>query len=567
MLVMVLFTLPRLGSYAGTLLTWETTVIDSFGDAYFGGQRVHDFLGDRLVWDEGLASRGQDSLVYGGLTYALFEAAGFNPFTLRLVACVAGLATPLALFALARQTLPHAAAAFAAVVCSLHAYVLFYSRYGTSLSATLLTITLAALAVGLFLGPRRDAWWSGPLAAAALAVATLHYATSRLVVVLLVGIVVVQVVLHLRQTTRRGVVGLVLFVIIAVGFVRLQTAHGVGHRFLSAGGEHIGAFVRDPVQASSYLGRTTDRAPTGLAESVTLARSVGARNWPAFERLWSPRVDEVLAAESGSLTVFHDPPRMPLYFSPLLPFLLWGIVASLGGWRRWPHCLLLPWAAVTMIAVLLTNRVDSHRMITLAVPVSVWLGLGLWEAGRILTRAGVPVVLRHALAAGLFAATLLFNVRYLIPAEPLPAGPLVAAVARQLDRLSGRVTVALSATHEERAMVSLDLLERTRRDRAMQAQPVSVPLQETIKRDDPELLIAPGFVVGLASEIEEEGALLLAPAEPFGRTAAALSDQGFRVRALPGEVGGWVVRLPEAAAGTPADRAHRRNRVGGERGP
>lgn len=567
MLVMALFTLPRLGSYAGTLLTWETTVIDSFADAYSNGQDVLSFLGDRLLWDEGLVSRGQASLVYGGLTYALFGAAGFSPFTLRLVACLAGLATPLALFAFARRTLSHAAATLIAVVCSLHAYVLFYSRYGTSLSATLLTVTLGAVAVYVFLVPGRDRWWSGALAAAALVAATLHYATGRLVVVLLIGVAAVHVVLHLRQTTRRGLVSLALFLLLAVGFIGLQASNDVGRLFLSAGGEHIGALVRDPAEVSSYLGQAAAPPERGFAGTVAVARAVAARNWSGFSRLWSPRVDDLLAADPGSLNVFHDPPQMPLYFAPLLPFLLWGFVASLAGWRRWPHCLLLPWTVVTAVAVLLTNRVDSHRMVTLAVPVSVWVGLGMWDAGWTMRRAGVPVALRHALAAGLFATTVLFNVHYLVPTEPLPANPLVAAVVRQLEGLPGRVTVAVIGAHEHRALVSLELLERTRRHRAWQARPVPEPWREMISRDDPHVLVAPGLVIGLGSEIEEGGALLLTPAEPFARTAAALAAQGFKVRNLPGEIGAWLIQLEESGAAAPAAGSHSRGPGGGVRGP
>jgi len=84
-----------------------------------------------------------------------------------------------------------------------------------------------------------------------------------------------------------------------------------------------------------------------------------------------------------------------------------------------------------------------------------------------------------------------------------------------------------------------------------------------ISRDDPHTMVSPSLVLGLGGEIEERGALLLAPAEPFGRTAAALAAQGFRVQALPGAVGGWVVRLPEA--GTAGRRPP--EPVGGRREP
>ena len=537
------FIVPRLGSYAGALLVWECEVAEGFAAAYRDGVGALSLLARHLLWSNGAVSEGHASLLYGGATYPLLLHAGFTTTALRAVAAALGLLTVPLFFAQARRWLPAGAALLATAAWSLSTSVLLYARYGTSLSATLATLLLATLGVGAVRERGARSWWPAPLAAAALIVATLHYATGRLVVLLLLAAAVGFLVRDARRLTRAGVAGALLAVALLAGFIALQVRHGRTDVFLFAHGEQFFGILANPRDVASYLGPALPAGQPARSQAVALGVALVRANLPDLGRLVGVISPPWPRPEPGWLALVTDPPKISLYFLPLLPFLVLGAASSLRRWRAWPDALLLAWVAVTVVAALLSNRVDHHRLATLCIPLAIWLGAGLWRALALLRRAGLPRAARAALLGGLAAAALLEAAWQINRPRPVVASPLVAATAQALRSLDGPVVAVLAADFRERTEAQLLLLERERSLGLPPHEPLRPPLQQAL--DDPRqrprfadtLALAVGNLVG-------NGTLLLGPAAETQALAGGLTARGFRVRHLDGPVGLFAVTAP-----------------------
>jgi hypothetical protein len=124
----------RLTTFASSTLVWESPVTEGFGEAFHADIGVARYALRDLVWNEGLVSNGQDSLLYGAPTYALMRWLGFSTLSLRICAVMAGLLFVAAMWAFARRHFGDAFAGVAALVTALSTYTLFYGKYGTSLA-------------------------------------------------------------------------------------------------------------------------------------------------------------------------------------------------------------------------------------------------------------------------------------------------------------------------------------------------------------------------------------------------------------------------------------------------
>ena len=547
---MALFVLPELGTYAGRLLIWEGEVVAGFAEAFRDRTSVLRYLGDCFLWTNGVVSEGHASLVYGGITYPLLLHAGFSTWTLRIVAAACGLLTAPILYLLARRWLERPAALLAAAIWAVSSTVLLYARYGTSLSATLATLLLATLAAEEVRTHGGRAWWPAPLAVCALGIASLHYAPARLVVVLLLAAVAGHLLRNVGRLSGSGAVGVALAVVLLAAFVGLQVRHGRTAVFLNAHGEQILGILQQPDDAAAYLGRPARGGSGRALDALALGAALAKRNVPDLGPLVGVVARSDPPAEPGMLALREDPPKIPLYFVPLLPFLVLGAAVSLRRWRSWPHGLLLAWTGVTIGASLLSNRIDHHRLVTLCVPICVWLGSGLWLGLGILRRSGLPRAGRITLVAALLGAALLESTWQLNVPRPVTPAPLVVTAARALAGVDGRVTTALIGDERDRAAVELLLVERERDLRVRQGQRLAPRLLEALHDGHKRSRLGEEIARGLG-EATTHGTLLLGPADDTLALGLRLESMGFVVRRVAGPVDLFVVTAPPGGVRAP----------------
>lgn len=527
------FLFSDLGTYPGdTLLGWEATVIRGFGDAFLHGEQVLHFTLQRLLWDDGILSAGNTSLFYGAPTYALFQVAGFSAWTLRCGAVVATLIGIIVAYFLARHFFGAVVGAAVAVFLSVNPAVLFYGRYGSSPAGTMLAVLLAVFATWLFLEREQSAWWRAMVCAVALYLATVQYSPARVVVLMLLAFIPVALAYQWRDLGWQRLLGVVL---IAIGAAAVWHVEGMFHRqalFLQARGEQFFELIKSPDYINSLYGR--QMVPPHLRagnfsfiDKVQLLGQALLITVPQYLKLMLP----VLTPPAQGAVVTIDPPPLQLYYAPVAMFIVWGLVHCLRRWRSWPHVFLLFWVAAGTVPLLLTNRVDSHRIMLFVIPLSCWAAFGVWEAIQVLASARVPAAAQHLLAVAL-VLTGAYSAINLLYYERPPQPPAGRALATELATVPGRVAVAAEGWQREVGWAYLQMLERTRRDPGRASRLLEEGLVHGLQADygsSPEAFVR---------ELQRTAAgttLLLMPADNFRKVANALAAKGLRVteRGLP----------------------------------
>ncbi len=539
----------HLGSYSGPLLTWEAPVVagypnvGGFAQAFNLQESVLEYTALRFLWDDGLLSAGHTSLFYGAPTYGLFQVLGFSAWTLRAAAVVATLLSVIVIYALARRFFGPVAGAAAAAALGLNSCVLFYGRYGSSPAGTMLAVLLALWCTWLFLERDRPAWWMGSACAAALYAATLQYSPGRIVVLILLGFIPVVLACQWRRLSRQRAAGFAVIAAAAAGVWQLQCAFERQHAFLYARGEQYFDMIANPEDISELFDRDLFGRPV-TAETITLADKlellyrVIQTTLPQYVDLMRPIV------ETDPLTDVSDLGALPqLYSAPLVVFIVWGVTHSLVRLRSWPHACLLLWMGAGTIPLLLTNRVDAHRSMLFVLPLSLWAGLGMGEAARLMARATVPSGVQHLFAALLGLAVVYGDV-HLLHREPHPNAAAADAILNEAAGVPGHVAVGALMDHRELGWVQLAMLERTRRDRNRAGNMlVERPLRAMQDRA--------GQAEAGARKLRpllDDATVLLAPADRFRAVAALLQAQGARVA----ERGPGTFRLLRLDAGAAA---------------
>jgi 4-amino-4-deoxy-L-arabinose transferase-like glycosyltransferase len=538
----------NLGTYAGTMMVaWEATVVEGFADAFLGGQSVATFLAQRFLWDDGLVSGGQTSLFYGAPTYALFHLAGFTPWTLRCCAALATLLALIAIYALGRRFFSSMIGATLAVLLLVNPVVIFYGRYGTSLAGTLLAVVLALYAAWSFVDAQRSAWWKAILCAVGLYVATLQYSPARLVVLILLLFIAWTAVVQWRTLSWSRAVGLALILIATLGVWHFEGASGRRGAFLNARGEQYFALLENPGTIESLLGHRLRNNPRRAADvvlqdKIELLERTLQTTIPEYVRCLTPN----LTSPTGGIMFQIDPPPLPLYDPPAVLFIAWGFLLSVAQWRSWKHQCLLLWVTIATVPLLLTNRVDVHRIMLFVVPLSLWGAIGVREAARCMRQGGVPAFVQHALAAGLIVAAVLNTIILLYPPQA-PESKATVTLRDEVRGVAGAVQVGCDWDHRSVATVQLDMLERKRRDPHWEGQMLTAAMINNVTNSEGR---APteAYLRDL-KRIAERSVVLLAPAENFRKTAAAMQGRGLRVSERGSEAL-RIVRIDGGAAVT-----------------
>ena len=123
---------------------------------------------------------------------------------------------------------------------------------------------------------------------------------------------------------------------------------------------------------------------------------------------FSPVFSIKAAGIDNTAILDEDPPKLPLYYFPLVPFLVFGLCHSIRRVRDWKHAVPLAWLIIITIPILLTNRVDAHRNFLLTIPVTLFISFGFWEFWQILKKLDIPKIYIH-IAAVLLILTLIYH--------------------------------------------------------------------------------------------------------------------------------------------------------------
>jgi 4-amino-4-deoxy-L-arabinose transferase-like glycosyltransferase len=508
---------------------------------------------------------------------------GFSTLSLRLFATLAAVLLVAALWAFVHRHFGPEAGAVAVLVGALNTYVVFYGKYGTSLAATLLLCVVGALATGHLVRAEAPAWWTGPIAGLALFFATLHYSPGRLVVLVLVFSLVPPLVVAFRRRLWRSLAAFAGLAAVLSGVVVAQFALGGQRFFLHARGEQLFAMLKQPDYIRDYLAgevpafdafkkwavrtglltggpnaaqRNPERRLTldqvSSADRFEVAFKVFAATVPQLERFLSPF--ELI--ECSDQRIFDDPPPIKPYFAPFAVFTLLGAALSLRRFREWRHAVLLAWFGVSVAPVLLTTRLDAHRIVVSAVPLIVWTALGVVEVSGAIGRLGVSRRVRAGLG-WVLAALLLVGTGSVVLRQEVDGGEQrqVLAAAR---RLPGPVVVGALIDHRQRAWIELGLLERTRRNRDADGQMLDEELREDLAHPEESW---PTDLLDRVQSVCAHSTLILAPEDAYRTAVDRLRLRGLRASELrEGDFSMWLIPQQVAAgagAAAPSARSRR----------
>ena len=536
------FLLHDLGGYSGILITWETPVSEGFAEAFRSGLGFFDFFRRRLLWEDGLVSSGHASLFYGVPTYGIFLAGGFSTWTLRFASVIGALAAIGAIGVFGRRFFSAEVGAAAAWTLMLAPPTLYYGRYGTSLAGTVLAVLFALHATWAFLD--RGTWWRALVCALALYVATLQYSPARILVLLLLGWIVLVSLLEWRRLDRGRIAGIAIVLVSAALVWWVEDRFGASGLFLNARGEQFLEFVRHPQGIEGLFGRSllAREANGGIASvgPLELAWKILGITIPQYAERLAPVSSP---APSGSL-IGMDPPPLPFYFAPLAPFLVWGVAWSIARSRERPHAFLLLWFVAGSLPILLTNRVDAHRLVVFVVPLSLWTAIGFVQAARRMKESGVPWSARAAIATALILATAAADVDLLRYHGGRPSPVVAKSLAEESETVPGAVVVVSHRDHRELSWLRLQLLERLRRDPGRDFT--------LLPPNDAERLEGPNDPAARGRQLQglpPGSTILFAPANEFGGVTRWLQRRGFRA-AKRERAGVAILRADEGATAT-----------------
>jgi len=537
-----IFLFTDLGGYSGSLMVWEPESMRGLVEATKNDVSWPRFTASRLLWGEGLVSTGHDSLLFGSGTYALWKLVDVSPTTLRLMSAFLAAACLPAAYWVGRTIGSRHVATAALVVIAINPVILFYGRYGVSLTATMLAVLLLLGICLRLLVPTQEGWQSGLVAAGAAYLATLAYATGRVVAVAVVMTTLFYGTRRWRRLSRdRRSVFLVMVIVLAALWL-FQAASDRSDEFVNVNREHIMTTDPRPEWVEELLGEGADPEHLTLRQRLIMIRKVIAEGLPSLKKVLSYPFNR---STHPWLALGGDPPEFPLVQGPVLLFALWGFSLSLAAWRRcWPLLLVATLAAASL-PLLLTNRVDIHRMSLAALPMVVWAAIGLVAASRVMRECRVPAVVRYVMAAVLLALVAADNSTFLFFPQPPQPSRLVLAVQAEIGSIQEPVAVGVAADHRSEGEIELFLLDRQRLDPGDRGE---LLWQETVtaltEEDGPR-----GMTIVQIEGMLHDATILLAPRKDFDAAINDLHARGMRARSIGDErTGMWRLdRLPRGA--------------------
>jgi hypothetical protein len=185
---------------------------------------------------------------------------------------------------------------------------------------------------------------------------------------------------------------------------------------------------------------------------------------------------------------------------------------------------LIAWTAAVCLPLLLTTRVDVHRLMLMIIPLSLWAAAGIFRATQTMVACRVPAAVRVGCAVLLLIGVAAENSRFLYYRSSPPAR-LSAAVLSEIEEIEGPVRLVFDTDHRDVARVELPLLDRQRH--------TDERLRVTVfERERNELLQVGGPPLNAINSLLEDlehSSLILAPAERFRVVASALQQHGAHI--------------------------------------
>ena len=526
--VAVLFLVTNLGGYADTLMVWEPESSLGLVEAHKNQMPIGAFAAKRMLWDFGVVSSGHHSFLYGTGTYLLWQLAGVSTTTLRLMSVLLAIAClPVAYFA-ARETGSSRVATAAIVVTAINPIFLFYGRYGTSLAATLFGVWLMLWAFERLTDPTGQRAWIGLAAGAAASLATLAYSPARVVTVAVAMTTIAIGLWNWRQLGARRRLAFALMVTTLAACWLGQEMAETADNFVAAHNEQLFSFA--PEQVREFFGEEMDASQLTREQRKMMAGNVFRRALADYRTVLAHSFDSSSTAVN---VLVEDPPQLPLTQGPLFLFALWGVVRSLPHARRgWP-LLLLAFLAATTLPLLLTTRVDIHRLSIAIVPITLWAALGVVAAGRVARDCGLSATTRHSIAAIFIVLAASSNSTFLFFSHATERSQLKANILAEVAESPFPVTLALEGDYSLASEFRLNLLGRQTDDDVLPERVVSG------LRQDPDF---DPYALTLAQEQLHCSSLILAPRGHLQDFAALLQVRGAPVRSIGDMVTGlWRV--------------------------
>jgi hypothetical protein len=193
--------------------------------------------------------------------------------------------------------------------------------------------------------------------------------------------------------------------------------------------------------------------------------------------------------------------------------------------------------AASIVPVLLTTRVDAHRLVTVVAPIVIWTGIGLASALAMARALGTPKLLLHGCGIALLVLSAAEGARLLHhPVDPMH--PSAARVLAATAGAKGPVVVISRLDFRDLGAVVLEAAERRRRDPARAPRVLhrdrALALSDDGAPGEDQLSVLVSFV--------EQGAAMLVPDLAYDELAGRARDGGLEVEhRTAADLGYWWI--------------------------
>ncbi len=520
----------RLGSFSQDLLTWEGTTIDGLAEDLESGRSMLSLALSKTFWHPAPVSAGDDSLLFGLPALLLLKSCSSSIISLRAVSVVSFLLAGALLARFAGRTFGGIVGlATVAILCFCEPSLL-YARYGSSVAATLCALVAAfVLCYRLSASPRYSL---AILAPCTLFLATLGYSPARIPVVLLTIITPVSLLAarHVSWPKRCGTAALFSAIIAAV--LAYQGANGRLRFYFDGRGEQFFGMTQTgwfPPSISNL--RSLSNGP---ANQLTPGEKIGVAI-ELMRQVTSKQLSNIISpfarpesANDGPIRIQSDPPSWPVLPGVLAPFAMIGFLALMRRGTPWLRTVLAAWPLVTCAALLLTNRIDTHRAYFLIVPLSLCAAVGLDAVYQALRRLMPASLVAGAAVLATTWLAILPRQDFLYP-QLSKERPITADFITLSERIPGSLLFVADLPTKQSSLIRLKLFE----------QHASTGEQRRFLPDYMSPLLGSGFVstrkselAGIQSTLDDGGTFVASPAATFFKLASFLVKDGAEARVL-----------------------------------
>ncbi len=519
------FSFHNLATHSGTLLTWECEVTTGFLSSGSNHLSVWQYLLDLASWQDGTVARGDQSFYFGLPTYAIFQSFGYSVLYLRICAAIAAVLAAILVYISATRIYGPLAGACAALLFALNPAVIYYAKYGTSLSGTILGLLLVFVAIIYWRGLKPNSLIMPYLVFLLAFLATLNYSPARVVVLIMLGIIVVRSLVEIARNPEargRSLHALAAVCICASVLTYLEVRSGGAGRFLNARGEQAFNLMHNQEYVAGELGDTTQNQSfaTKLLFFKKIIQNRAAELW----NLFSPF--STLGENAKDLRSLGDPPDLKFYQAGFAPFIVLGIFLAALNIGRIENQILLGWLFLGAAPLLLTNRVDLHRVFVLLVPLLFFAAHGLATAINWVASARHLSWIPNICLALLSASALAYDLRLLSGSSEVPKA--FAEIKRHIEAAApNSVLIGARNYCGDIYWLNFEMAERERNTPDFNFEVLDPALSDPLINS--RLPNSPDVVGRALPKLEAFRETILYPSSEFKDFGKILQNQAFQV--------------------------------------